>query len=273
MVDYPDEQSAARGLLGEIARLLSAQGVDFVVIGGWLPYLFNNHPISHPGTFDVDILLNESTPKAAFEAAADHALKLGYLRAPKNQFQLHRLLTVRGEQFVYHVDFLHRKYADDTDDLIRNWGKFQSIAGPGTDIIFTERERTVESICIRLPTGESVSLPVPFCSEVGFLSAKGRSALTPKRTRDAFDIFLVIRQSRDYARLVERSRTLVSNGVFRQSLENLRGGFSEGRLCAQAVAHLREQSPNLAAPGPEVRSAIDMFFDAVLGANADQPAG
>jgi hypothetical protein len=33
---------------------------------------------------------------------------------------------------VYHVDFLHRRYADDTDELIRNWGRFQSIAGPGT---------------------------------------------------------------------------------------------------------------------------------------------
>src|SRR6266404_4930031 len=150
MVNYQDEQSAARGLLGEITQILAQQEVDFAVIGGWVPLLFNSSPIPHPGTFDVDILLNESTPKSLFEAAAGAALDVGYLRAPKNQFQLHRILTVRGESLVYHIDFLHRKYADEADDLIRNWGRFQSIAGPGTDIIVTENERAVESLEIVL---------------------------------------------------------------------------------------------------------------------------
>jgi len=265
MIDYRDEQSAARGLLGEISLLLTKQRVDFAVIGGWVPFLFNSRPISHPGTFDVDILLNDETPKSLFETAARSALELGYLRAPKNQFQLHRILNVRGEQLVYHVDFLHRKYADDTDDMIRNWGKFQSIAGAGTDIIFTANERTVEPLSVLIPSGDQRTCPISFCSEVGFLSAKGRSANSEKRTRDAFDVFLVIRQSRDYAHLLERSRELLTNGVFRLSLENLREGFSsKGRLLARAVAHLRDQSPTLADPESVVRASIDKFFKALF---------
>jgi hypothetical protein len=55
--DYPDQQSAAMGPLGEVSTLLVNQIVDFVIIGGWLPFLFNSRPIPHPGTFDVDILL------------------------------------------------------------------------------------------------------------------------------------------------------------------------------------------------------------------------
>ena len=191
LLNYSDEQSAAAGLLAEVATVLVERSVDFVIVGGWKPLLFNSHPIRHPGTFDVDVLLNEATSRSTFDKAAAMLLASGYMRAPKNQFQLHRILTVHGEPLVYHVDFLHRKYADDTDDHIRNWGKVQSIAGPGTDIIFTEAERQLKIFDARLPTGNDVAIPVSFCTDAGFLSAKGRSALVPKRTRDAFDIFLV----------------------------------------------------------------------------------
>jgi hypothetical protein len=263
VTNYPDEQSAALGLLGEVTSLLVNQIVDFVVIGGWLPFLFNSRPIPHPGTFDVDILLNEATSRSSFEQDAQLLLRSGYLRAPKNQFQLHRILCVRGERLVYHVDFLHRRYADDTDDLIRNWGRVQSIAGPGTDIIFTAAERMLRSVDVVLPDGKNRCVTASFCTEVGFLSAKGRSAQVPKRTRDAFDVFLVIRQSQDYDRLVARSKELMTDPVFKLSLINLRDGFRDGRLLPQAAAHLREQAPGLADPEETVRTAIDKFFSDV----------
>ena len=265
--DYPDEHAAGLGLLAETVSLLRRSSVDFAVIGGWLPYLFNAAPISHPGTFDVDILLNERTPRAAFESGAEILLGHGYLRAPKNQFQLHRLLSVRGEQFVYHVDFLHRKYADDTDDMIRHWGKFQSIAGPGTDIIFTENERTTERIVALPPNGPEEEIQVPFCSEVGFISAKGRSATTAKRTRDAFDVFLVVCQSRDRERLIRRSSELLANTMFQLSMRNLYEGFTTGRLAERAIEHLRDQEPGLPEPEATVREAMRAFFQ-----NIDVPA-
>lgn len=266
VTNYLDEQDAARGLLGEVSSVLVDEIVDFVVIGGWLPFLFNSRPISHPGTFDVDILLNEATSRSSFEQAAQLLLDSGYLRAPKNQFQLHRILTVRGEKLVYHVDFLHRRYADDTDDLIRNWGRFQSIAGPGTDLIFTAAERMLRPVDVELPCGDSRSITVSFCTEVGFLSAKGRSATVAKRTRDAFDIFLVVHQSEDYGRLVRRSKELLVNRIFALSLKNLCDGFRKGKLLAQAAAHLSEQAPHLSGPEELIMTTIDKFFtDISLG--------
>jgi len=261
--DYANEQAAAAGMLGEAAGLLLEQNVKFAVIGGWLPFLFNQGAIGHPGTFDVDVLLHESTPKESFELAASRMLLAGYLRAPKNQFQLHRILQVRGECFVYHVDFLHRRYADDSDELIRNWGRFQSIAGPGTDIIFTADEHRLEPFQAILPSGKRANLAVPFCTEVGFLSAKGRSASAPKRTRDAFDVYLVVRQSRDYGRLVARSEQLLKDPIFRLSLEMLRDGF-KNRLLGQAVAHLRDVGASGSRLADEVKETMDAFFHAVF---------
>ncbi len=263
MYDYDDEHAAGKGLLAESVSILQGCDVDFVVIGGWLPYLFNSEPISHPGTLDVDILLNERTPKATFEAAAQVLISRGFLRAPKNQFQLHRLLTVRGEVLVYHVDFLHRKYADDTNDLIRHWGRFQSIAGPGTDVIFAEEERTTERLKATSPDGRALDVLAPFCSEVGFISAKGRSATTVKRTRDAFDVFLVIRQSRDRTRLIRRCTELLADKIFQLSIRNLYEGFSSGRFTERAVEHLRDQEPHCPSPEATVRQTMDDFFRSI----------
>lgn len=161
---------------------------------------------------------------------------------------------------MYHVDFLHRHYADDTDELIRNWGRFQSIAGPGTDVIFTDAERMLRAVDVVLPDGSKHSITTSFCTEVGFLSAKGRSASVSKRTRDAFDVFLVIQQSQDYGRLVSRSNELIADPVFRLSLQGLRDGFRKGKLFAQAVAYLREQAPAVADPIKLVHSTIERFF-------------
>lgn len=260
MYDYKDEESAARGLLIEVSSNLLDREVDFAIVGGWIPYLFNSQPYTHPGTFDVDILLNEETPRKVFESAADNLVELGFMRAPKNQFQLHKVITVRGEQMVYHLDFLHRRYADDTDDMIRQWGRFQSIAGPGTDLIFTENEKVFRAVEGIISSGEQLEIEIPFATEVGFLSAKGRSAQVPKRTRDAYDIFLVVSQSIDYDLLVKRSSELLANGIFRWSIAELVHGFLKGKLTERAAAHLSEQNPEVEKTTDIVRRTMTEFF-------------
>lgn len=262
MHGYADESGAATGLLLDVVKRLTESNVDFVVVGGWIPYLFNSHPITHPGTFDVDILLNEATSREVFEAAASKLLKSGYLRAPKNSFQLHRILKVLGEDLVYHADFLHRKYADDSDGLLMHWGKFQSIASPGMDIIFTEHERQTREVNAIDFGGQAASFDVPFCTEAGFIGAKGRSAMTEKRTRDAFDVFLVVHQSCDRELLIDRCRALKQNKIFAISLQNLRRGFGEnGLLIRNAAGHLRIQDPTIANPEDLVRDTMRHFFD------------
>ena len=237
---FSNEQDAARALLGEAAEVLSQQGVDFVVLGGWIPFLFNRGGYPHPGTFDVDVLLNENTSRASVNAAADALCRNGYLRAPKNAFQFHRLLSVGGIPMVFHVDFLHRRYAAEAEDIILQWGHMTSIAGPGTDVIFTHSERAMRKVTVPSVhnAAETSQASIPFASELGFLSAKGRSAATVKRTRDAYDIFLVIKESEDYEHLVNRSAKLLSDGVFRISLQQIEQGFGSGALLENAVKYL-----------------------------------
>jgi hypothetical protein len=121
----------------------------------------------------------------------------------------------------------------------------------------------LRSVDVVLPDGTNRGVTASFCTEVGSLSAKGRSARVPKRTRDAFDVFLVIQQSQDYGRLVARSKELITDPVFKLSLKGLWDGFRDGKLLPQAVAHLREQAPGLADPEETVRAAIDKFFSDV----------
>jgi hypothetical protein len=266
--DYASEQDAALGLLGESSAILTACGVDFVIVGGWRPYLFHSTPISHPGTFDVDVLLRETTSRAAFDEAADQLLRAGYLRAPKNLFQAHRILSVRREPLVYHVDFLHRKYAPDVDDQLIEWGKFQSIAGPGTDVIFQFDERSFEDVRVTIPAGTEQVAKVPLATEVGVLATKGRSASTAKRKRDAFDIFLIVKQSRDYEQLVTRCRTLRTSALFRLSLEEIRKGFEGLVWSKNAATYLGKASPDIRDPEGEVRNVMAAFFDAIGGRGA-----
>jgi hypothetical protein len=101
---YSNEQDAARGILGEAVKIINQSEIDYVILGGWIPYLF------------VDLLLNDKTTKDQMEKAADLFKANGYHFAAKNKFQLHKLLNVAGEQIIFHVDFLHRKYAPDQED-------------------------------------------------------------------------------------------------------------------------------------------------------------
>ena len=263
---FANEQGAARALLAESTAILSAQGVDFVVLGGWIPFLFNKGSWGHPGTFDVDILLNDNTSRISVNAAADALCHAGYLRAPKNTFQFHRLLTVRKVPMVFHVDFLHRRYAAEAEDIILQWGHMTSIAGPGTDVIFKHSERSMRSVTApSMDNAESAfQISIPFASEVGFLAAKGRSAGTAKRTRDAYDIFLVIKESGDYPHLVARCAKLLSDGVFRISFQQIEQGFTSGTLLANAVKYLtglsEEQARTL------VTTTVQKFFQDVYTA-------
>jgi hypothetical protein len=249
-------------MLGEAASILSKQKIDFVVIGGWIPYLFNSKPISHPGTFDVDVLLNSETSRQAMNEAIDAFMEAGYLRSPKNAFQIFRILRVGTESRVFHVDFLHRKYAEDVDDMIKDWGKIQSIAGPGTDIIFLENERRVQRLGFDLPDETTQELAINFCTEVGLLSAKGRSATTKKRTRDAYDVFLITKQSNDRKQLIERCRALMGNPIFAFSFNELEKGFRSGNLTSNAVLHLIQQA-QAENPADLVQRTMDAFFEEV----------
>ena len=254
MMDYADAQDAAKGMLLEATSLLRQSGVDAVVIGGWVPLLFHSTPIGHPGTFDVDILLNDEMLKEDVAAAALRLMSEGYMRPAKNPFQLYRVLSVAGEHTVFHIDFLHRKYIDDEQSLLIEWGPAQSIVGAGTDIIFTHNERRVADVRGILPSGEEVQHSVDFASDVGFLSAKGRSLYVEKRVRDAFDIFLVVAQSPDRERLLASCHDMMADSIFDVSMRKMHHEFDAVSALVNAAKFLCEFAP---PPRPRLREALE----------------
>jgi hypothetical protein len=262
---FSSEQDAAKAMLLETAKLLNAKTIDYAVIGGWVPFLFNSSPISHPGTFDVDVVLNTAMSRDQVVSALDEMVKnSGYMRAPKNAFQVYRMLNVNGEPLIFHVDFLHRKYADDSDDLSRSWGRYESMRAPGTDVIFTEKESRSEVVTAIGMDGKPISGKVTFASEAGFLSAKARSVGEGKRERDAFDIYLVVAQSRNLDKLKEDSRRLMADSVFRASMRRMYEKFALHEAAVKkAVKYLCGASEEFrGCPNPaanEISSRVRQF--------------
>jgi len=231
---FQSEQEAAKAMLLEVTQLLNKQTIDYAVVGGWVPFLFNSSPVFHPGTFDVDIVLNTSLNKDDVVLALDSMIeKHGYMRAPKNAFQIYRAIPVLGETMIFHVDFLHRKYADDTGDLTRTWGRYQSITAPGTDVIFTHKQTQSHRVNALGMNGKEIGGDITFASEAAFLSSKGRSVGLGKRERDGFDIYLVITQSKDLHKLKETATDLMENGVFCASMLRMYEEFRVNGIAVQ----------------------------------------
>lgn len=256
--EFSSEQEAAQSMLLEVTGLLNKKTIDYAVVGGWVPFLFNSSPVPHPGTFDVDIVLNTALNKDDVVSALDEMVKnSGYMRAPKNAFQVYRAIRVSGEEMIFHVDFLHRKYADDTDDLTRSWGRYQSITAPGTDVIFTHKQTQTRLVSGLGMNGESIKRNIIFASEAAFLSSKGRSVGLGKRERDGFDIYLVITQSQDITVLKDVARNLMLDGVFCASMLRMYKEFGLDEPAVQkAVKFLCGASPSYAGRDEEAAKEI-----------------
>jgi hypothetical protein len=269
--EFSSEQDAARAMLLDVAQLMNQRTIDYAVIGGWIPYLFNSSPIGHPGTYDVDIVLNTSMNKDDVVGALDAMVKdRNYMRAPKNAFQIYRSIRVNGEDMIFHVDFLHRKYADDTDDLTRSWGRYESIGTLGTDVIFTRKQARTEFLSATGLDGAEISSDVVFATEAGFLCAKGRSTGLGKRERDGFDIYLVIKQSADPEKLSEACRNLLDDGVFYVSLKRIYDEFViNGASVERAVKYLcgasSEFSGKEGAAAEEISITVREFVGGIIG--------
>src|SRR5262245_41156279 len=134
---FDSEQNAAMYLLRESTEILKECGVDFIVMGGWVPFLFHTQRYPHPGTFDVDILVHsDSLDAGSFDSAGEALLTSGYLRAVKNRFQAHRVLCVVNEDLVFHVDFLNERAPKNELELVIGNGKMHSIYTPTMKAVF-----------------------------------------------------------------------------------------------------------------------------------------
>ena len=242
---YATEQDAAFALLKHATSILQDCGVESVIVGGWVPYLFHRRMYGHPGTFDVDILINsKSLSDSTFESAAEHLLQCGYLRAVKNQFQAHRVLRVRNENFVFHVDFLNEKNQGQQLNIVGGRGLLQSIYTPAMEAVFKYTPFRTHG---RLP-----GLNFPLVET--FLASKAAATLVKKRPRDAFDAFITA-SDQDPTDLSERWRNLQADGLFRDAND----AFLKALHVGDAVEKIKAQIKTLGTPVPTDDAILQTF--------------
>ncbi len=200
--------AAAHGLLLSVSRSLTAQKVDFIVVGGWVPVIRGGaEALCHPGTRDVDILLIGTVESAqdAFRALLGN----GYFASAKHEFQLLCPINVSGTNFIFNVDFLHPtdglKNPDMFQDIIdlqvsdmadgsgRRWGK--SIAFTDGSAVIRHSMWNAVDISGEDTQSDPATTSLPLLTYDGFVLSKLKSVRQIKRPRDAFDLFYISQAS------------------------------------------------------------------------------
>jgi hypothetical protein len=273
--NYPNLVAAAEGLLCETVELVIGTKLTFAVIGGWSPFLLNRGRIKHPGTHDVDLLFKDGGESGALQPVFDVLTTNGFVQSAKHHFQMLRILRVNDLLFVFNVDLLHasttRRHPAlfvDHVSLPVLLSEFNdesltkgSIRAPVTDFIF-DGHIAREDVNAILPNGTAGKWRVPLMDEVGTLITKAESMSLTKRQRDAFDIMITIRQSRDQAKLVHDLQNLRKqhSDAFAE-LTKLRQFCTEPRLRSNVTRFLpaEEQSD---AIWNDMTSEIEGVLDA-----------
>jgi hypothetical protein len=163
-----------------------------------------NQGLIHPGTRDVDVLLNEEQDQLGL--AAQRLLDAGFMPSAKHEFQLILPIRVGRRQFYFNVDLLHPKeqqrrpgmFADMLDlgvpDRYDPTGKrwVKSIVFSPAPLIFERSLWSQLSVGGRNTAGNDVEMKVPLLTEAALVLSKAESVKNKKRTRDAFDIYYLI---------------------------------------------------------------------------------
>src|SRR5438105_6132889 len=103
----------AKELLLDATTAIEAAGIgDYIVIGGWCPYLRNRSKLVHPGTLDVDILFKEGHRAGALDSAIKSLRHKGFVASAKHSFQLLIAKTINDESLIYNIDLLHPRMSE-----------------------------------------------------------------------------------------------------------------------------------------------------------------
>lgn len=232
---YADFGEASRGLLLDVARVLSSVDVRYVVMGGWCPVLrLKNERHPHPGTRDVDVLFEDGAIAGALRKVIETFLVNDYLLSAKHEFQLLRTLTVSERPFVFNVDLLHPGLASkkpemfvDHLDLGVRVSEFAgtrpvtSVALPSAMLVFEHDLFGNIVVEGRMPSGAVTRLDVPIVDPSGMIVSKAESAMVKKRYRDAFDIYLALTGADRDATIARLSMLASRHTGVRKLLEGL----------------------------------------------------
>ncbi len=248
---HSSEQDGARSLLVETTRALNKAGVSYVVVGGWVPFLFHSARFGHPGTYDVDVLIDEeSLDNGSFDKAADLLLEAGYLRAPKNRFQAHRLLNVGGETLVFHVDFLNERQPDNELEIVNGRGKLRSIYTPSLQAIFRYKNFRTH------PQFPNVHFP----SVETFMVTKAAAVSSKKRNRDAFDVFVSALDQEPTAFRDQWRGRMSRDGLFSDANESLVEVIDNGDAISKIMSVLQALQTDPMPSDEYVRDAFKFLI-------------
>ncbi|MCX6245257.1 MAG: hypothetical protein NTU98_11195 [Bacteroidetes bacterium] len=218
---YSSIEEAALHVLGKYCNYVNRSGTEYVIIGGWSAFLLNSKPIAHPGTKDVDILFREATTPYALAGIIELSISKGYLLSAKHPFQLFEILNVSDQEFVFNIDVMHPKeetmkelFLDQFDLTVfldkerSKKAKAKSIIGPNSDILFHNLCCEPHIILFKDDDRQMKYCRIKIINELGCLLSKSVSCQKQKRERDSLDIFLSIKQARNYGKLIESIKIL-----------------------------------------------------------------
>jgi len=202
---YENKMEAVRGVLAESCALLNAANVQYVVAGGWVPYLRGEgNALHHPGTRDVDLLFNDEPHPIGL--AVTKLMGAGYVPSAKHPFQLLKELAVEDQKVMVNVDLMHPAEAERDPEMFQdiidlgikeNYDSdathmMKSICFPSARIVFDEHLWSMVAISAVLPDGNAAQIDVPLMDECGLVLSKCGSVSGIKRDRDSFDIFFAL---------------------------------------------------------------------------------
>lgn len=185
---YETLKEAAQGLV-------QAEIDEYIVIGGWCPYL-NRGDYSHPGTIDVDILFMNANEKGYLKNYIECMMEKDYFTSAKHQFQLLTIKKIQDKRFCFNIDLLHTEpsiedsglFVDHLDLNVLMSKKEQrrikmlSIVQKEAEILFTEEMFTKHQI--------DKDLYIKIVDFTGMFITKAISCQKVKRDRDSYDIYL-----------------------------------------------------------------------------------
>lgn len=212
----------SREVLLDAVGMLADEGMDdYVIIGGWCPYLRNSSGLKHPGTLDVDILFRDAYQHGAIGSIIEALKKKGFIPSAKHPFQMLIEKPVGGESLIYNIDLLHPLMTEDVpsmfvdhleldvpiDDTERRLKRMCSIVQPNSAILFDHKlfsSFQLDGVVFNL---------VDF---TGMFVTKMDSCQKPKRERDCLDLYVALKSNGiDFKKLQSIENERISNSLNR----------------------------------------------------------
>jgi len=255
--EFDSFDEATRALLLSTCEVLGDQ-LEFVIAGGWVPILRGNiEGILHPGTRDVDVLLSDTSTNV--EDALKRFLKGPFTPSAKHEFQVMRPLCVGKRHYMFNVDLMHPKEQTEKPSLFvdhfdmgtfdaydpsgKRWLK--SIAFASAAIVFKKRLWSNVVVRGKDALGVDKEICVPLLNEEAFILSKAESLKSPKRTRDAFDVYYILCGDKG-EETSKRLRTLIEEDEdVAERVEQMKRWIEQNRdlFDGHVETHARKQVP------------------------------